>query len=329
MRIRLLLAFLTLSAQIVAAYEPDLNLLLLTPQRLKRLKRDRERQTDRWLAFEQRIQENANSPQRGLELAMYYAVTGDADKGRAAIAWTLGHACETLSLRLITAATADLQSPEQGKKLRTLTCADKEHPLEPFGLQDPAIQGDEFLLSLRPASVEHPTWQQHVAALLLVTLDPNSRPAQFLQGWAMEDRFTLRQGSGVVYEFLYANPYLPGVSYQNMAPWVYSTGTLWARSDWSPSACWVHVNGPKREAENCPPELWSQPLPLAGLVLLPVEKRCIELPEEPPTSTILLTNLEPLSKVTYQEGEKQKTMVDKAGLWRVPAGVTGKVCTTH
>src|SRR5438270_2219228 len=51
--------------------------LLLTPKRLKRLQRDRERQTERWINFEKRVNAVPDSPERGFELALYFAVTHD------------------------------------------------------------------------------------------------------------------------------------------------------------------------------------------------------------------------------------------------------------
>ncbi len=73
----------------------------------------------------------------------------------------------------------------------------------------------------------------HVAALALVAIDPNLPASQFLQSWALEDTQTLREGPGVAYELLWADPYLPGVGYQNMEPWVYDDhGRLFARANW-------------------------------------------------------------------------------------------------
>ena len=63
--------------------------LLLTPQRLRRLQRDRERQTVRWLNFENRVESVPESPERGFELALYYAVTHDEKQGREAVQWAL------------------------------------------------------------------------------------------------------------------------------------------------------------------------------------------------------------------------------------------------
>ena len=71
-----------------AAHTPQ---LLLNAQRLRRLKRDRERKTVRWVNFENRVNSVPDSPERGFELALYYAVTGDEAKGREAVQWALSH----------------------------------------------------------------------------------------------------------------------------------------------------------------------------------------------------------------------------------------------
>ena len=55
---------------------------LLTAQQLKRLGRDRERKTERWSNFQHRIDSAPDSPERGFELALYYAVTHDDQAGR-------------------------------------------------------------------------------------------------------------------------------------------------------------------------------------------------------------------------------------------------------
>src|ERR1700722_16128286 len=65
--------------------------LLLNAQRLRRLKRDRERKTVRWVNFENRVNNVPDSPERGFELALYYAITGDEAKGRGAVEWALSH----------------------------------------------------------------------------------------------------------------------------------------------------------------------------------------------------------------------------------------------
>jgi hypothetical protein len=79
------------------------------------------------------------------------------------------------------------------------------------------------------------------AGLALVAFDSNAAETQYLQGWLMQDRFMMRDPLGAVYEFLWANPYQPGLSY-SLLPLVYhnaSTGHVFARSSWDEDAVWI------------------------------------------------------------------------------------------
>jgi hypothetical protein len=75
----------------------------------------------------------------------------------------------------------------------------------------------------------------------MVAYDPNNQEIQFLQGWLIHDQFLLRSVFGVPYEFLWANPYLPGVSYYHL-PLAYhdpTFGRLFLRSSWEDDATWL------------------------------------------------------------------------------------------
>ena len=61
--------------------------LLLTSKLSKRLMRDRERNTPRWVNFENRVKSVPDSSERGFELALYFAITKDASRGHEAVAW--------------------------------------------------------------------------------------------------------------------------------------------------------------------------------------------------------------------------------------------------
>jgi hypothetical protein len=79
------------------------------------------------------------------------------------------------------------------------------------------------------------------AELAMVAFDNNAADSQYLQGWLMQDRFLMRGALGVVYEFLWANPYQPGLSYFQM-PLVFhdaTTGHVFARSSWDEDATWI------------------------------------------------------------------------------------------
>jgi hypothetical protein len=79
------------------------------------------------------------------------------------------------------------------------------------------------------------------AELAMVTFDSNAAENQWVQGWLMQDRFVMRGAQGIPYEFLWANPYQPGLSYF-LAPLVFhdpATGHLFARSSWDEDAIWM------------------------------------------------------------------------------------------
>jgi hypothetical protein len=79
------------------------------------------------------------------------------------------------------------------------------------------------------------------ADLSLVAYDSNALGNQFLQGWLIHDRFVMRDSFGAPYEFLWANPYLPGIGYDSAPLSVYDAllGRLFVRSNWNDDALWV------------------------------------------------------------------------------------------
>lgn len=79
------------------------------------------------------------------------------------------------------------------------------------------------------------------AELAMVAFDSNEAGNQFLQGWLTQDRFMLRGALGAPYEFLWANPYQPGLSYAQ-APLMFHNevnGHLFARTSWDEDATWI------------------------------------------------------------------------------------------
>jgi hypothetical protein len=75
----------------------------------------------------------------------------------------------------------------------------------------------------------------------MVAFDSNAPGSQILQGWLLNDHFLMRGTFGAPYEFLWANPYQPGLSYFQ-APLVEHDslfGRLFVRSSWEESATWV------------------------------------------------------------------------------------------
>jgi hypothetical protein len=369
--------------------------LLLNSQRLRRLKRDRERQTQRWVNFENRVNSQPASPERGFELALYYAITGEEARGKEAVRWVLAHACERRQVALVLDWAASLVSATERSRLAAQSCPaqspenpaslrdavflkiaagedisklveDSRKPLTTFladgGFQDAAklyaaseymmavrsaqnvdVREDdstfflqlptEFLLALKPAQLDNPGWMIHIAALALVALDPNLESSQFLQGWAIADRQMAREGPGVAYELLWADPYLPGIGYQNMNRWAYDPkGHLVARMDWEPNSCAIEISGASVKEENCPPGWRDAPAVFGRLTLVPMLERCIELPAVRNGDSIIVWKLKPNAAIrTEQAGQHKPTQgsseADPAGLWHVPMNVTGRACT--
>jgi len=117
----------------------------------------------------------------------------------------------------------------------------------------------EHLMSYYPATYEGPDTEYYIGAepkvgdpdlrlaalsrtadLAMVAYDTNAAYAQVLQGWLMHDRFMLHGTFGSPYEFLWANPYQPGLSYY-LVPLVFynpDMGHLFIRSGWDDNAKW-------------------------------------------------------------------------------------------
>ena len=79
------------------------------------------------------------------------------------------------------------------------------------------------------------------AELAMVAYDDNALESQYLQGWLMQDRFVMQAALGCVYEFQWANPYQPGLSYFLTPPIFHDafTGHVFARTSWDENATWI------------------------------------------------------------------------------------------
>jgi hypothetical protein len=315
--------------------------LFLRPQRLRLLKRERERTSARWQQFELFMAGKAPMPERGFAEALYYQVSGNADAGRRAVAWALSPASTTpindlrqqaivfdwcqdvlsaaqrrdLTARLQrgiadTAANESMtavrsralaavalfdhvpQAPQRelervvrnwwgGKMVpalksgRSAIARDDAYPLWELlhALRDstnldlreavPRFFKDfpiEHLVSYYPALYPAPENEYRIgfmrksgepdlqlaalsraAEMAMVALDVNAPESQVLQGWLMHDNFMLKGTFGAPYEFLWANPYQPGLSYY-LVPLVYHNpdfGHLFVRSSWDDTADWL------------------------------------------------------------------------------------------
>jgi hypothetical protein len=81
------------------------------------------------------------------------------------------------------------------------------------------------------------------AGLAIVAYDNNATDSQFLQGWLLMDHYLMRGAFGSPYEFLWANPYQPGLSYFHFALSHHEprSGRLFARSSWEDDAAWFGI----------------------------------------------------------------------------------------
>ena len=309
--------------------------LFLRPQRLRLLKRERERASPRWQQFETLVVGGAPMPERGFAWALYFQVTGNAEFGRKAIEWALTPAADLRQQALVFDWCQDLLTEAQRRDLTARLAkgiADTADPAIPavrsrtlaaIALYDHAPAGPaararrhrppvvgtpdgprslrggksvvarddayalwellhavrdntnldlresvprffkdfpiEHLLSHYPATYAAAENQYRIgvtrktgepdlqaaalsraAELAMVALDVNAAESQVLQGWLMHDHFMLRGTFGAPYEFLWANPYQPGLSYYHV-PLIYHNadfGKLFVRSSWDEDAEW-------------------------------------------------------------------------------------------
>ena len=311
--------------------------LLLTPQRLRLLQRERERQSPRWEQYDSLMSGGAPMPEPGFAWALYYQITRQPAAAKQAIDWALGNATDLRELALVfdwcgpamTPAQADrlaakIQTalakpatdvrgqnarafaaialadrlPDQGNailseivqkwwraqvvpQLGQLAAGRPALPREQrYALYEMLhVLRDNVKIDLRESAagyfkdlpLEHLTGHypspfaapeneflipvylhdgnpdpadaamSRATGLAMVAYDSNALDSQLLQGWLLRDRFIMRGSLGAVYEFLWANPYQPGLNYDH-APLVFHeplTGEVFARTSWDEDATWI------------------------------------------------------------------------------------------
>src|ERR1035438_8575723 len=91
--------------------------LFLRAQRLRLLKRERERASPRWQQLETLVVGGAPMPERGFAWALYSQVAGNAEFGRKAIVWALTPAADLRQQALVFDWCQDLLSEPQRRDL--------------------------------------------------------------------------------------------------------------------------------------------------------------------------------------------------------------------
>jgi hypothetical protein len=319
--------------------------LILTPQRLRLLKRERERDSKRWREFDLLAKGSASLPEPGFALALYYSVSGNPAAAKAAIEWGLGKGDDLRQLALVYDWCRPAMTPRDSAALAAkIQQSIAKQPaglagernkilawiaLAPDGLNDPHTEEapldraihqwfraefapalasgrdaprlpelyplleilhavrDNLKIDLReaapgyfadlpkllvfgnyPAPYQAPENEFRIpmysgdqqpdlvraslsraAGLAMVGYDTNGLDNQFLQGWLIQDRFSLMTPFGAPYEYLWANPYQPGLSYFQL-PSVFhdeNTGALFVRAGWEEDADWFGLYGGSAE----------------------------------------------------------------------------------
>ncbi len=350
------LFFLTLSAALPVAAQDEVfrvytehPRLFLRPQRLRLLKRERERRSMRWEQLDRLLSGGLEMPEPGFAWALDYQVTGDPAAAKKAIDWALGPMgkADLRQLALVfdwcQDALASAQKADLAARIRSLLAPLPANAALPAWrarilaaiaiaetdpdftegvlryaitkwwrtdfapeLGTPALYiagggvfplaevlhavRDNLNIDLRDARVEwfeklpiyhvashypapYPAAENEyripafigtgepdlnaaalsrAAGFALVAYDNNATPSQYLQGWLIQDRFLLRGLFGSPYEFLWANPYQPGLSYTHL-PLVFHdvfTGALFIRATWEENSPWFGVVQGQRQLFN-------------------------------------------------------------------------------
>ena len=164
------------------------------------------------------------------------------------------------------------------------------------------------------------------AGMAMVASDPNANETQYAQGFLMQDRFIMRDTFGTPYEFLWANPYQPGLAY-SLLPLVFydaQRGALFARSSWDENARWFGIVGREFQLfddgrvhvlEMGPAAASPKPLEIGPAEVLQWR---VPLRVEAGADTIFVVGGKPGAKydVEIEDEEMQEADADRAGTVR-------------
>ncbi len=163
----------------------------------------------------------------------------------------------------------------------------------------------------------------------MVAYDNNSTDSQFLQGWLMMDHYIMRHALGVPYEYLWANPYQPGLSYYHFPLSHHDprSGGMFLRASWEDDANWFGiVDGQMQlyadgKITLLNPKLKQAPLELAAAMLV-MGAEAAQFPvETEKAGMIFVAGLEPRARynVEVDDEEMWDAAADPAGTLAIPA----------
>ncbi len=174
------------------------------------------------------------------------------------------------------------------------------------------------------------------AELAMLAYDPNALENQYLQGWLMHDRFLLRSAFGITYEFLWANPYHPGLSVYNLPPVLHDElfGRLFLRASWDEDAAWAgYWDGRLETFEQGGPRAiplkpGSKPIQIGDTVVLPGANAARFAPAGE-VATVFVVGLKPFGRydVEVDDEEMREERAGRDGILELkfPAGLRGGV----
>jgi hypothetical protein len=160
---------------------------------------------------------------------------------------------------------------------------------------------------------------------MMVAFDNNALPSQYLQGWLMQDRFLLRSTLGSPYEFMWANPYQPGLPYFKLNPFFHDKdrGILFVRSSWEEDARWfgyfdgqiqLFEGGQVRKATL---EAFDQPFQMGSSVIRSGrDLKSFQAGSEEGASAVFLLGLKPgeALEVEVDDEEMEEVTADRGGI---------------
>lgn len=162
------------------------------------------------------------------------------------------------------------------------------------------------------------------ADLALVAYETNALETQFLQGWLIQDQFLLRGALGIPYEFLWANPYQPGLSYHHVPLFFHDprSGILLVRSSWEENATWLGYFGGKMELylegrrSGLEPASITEPLSIGEVNILMGRSPMRFTVMQPDASRFFLLGLKPncVYEVETDDEELAEAAADAGGI---------------